>query len=268
MERIFNFLFQKKIIAPILILICTSILAKLAKTIVNKLFTRGKDNYEKKKRTTIIELSNKVLKFFLYAIAILMILDIYGINTEGLIASLGIAGVVLGLALQDTVQDLMSGIYIILENYYVIGDIIKINDFQGEVIDISLKSTKVKSAIGEVNIFSNRNVNSVINLSQARAGIKILIPTAYEESTEKVEKALEEVVAESKKLADVYKDSIYLGIDSFGQSEINYAIMIYCKSSEQWLVKRKVLKLIKEKYESENIKIPYNQIEVHNGKEI
>jgi len=267
MENIVNFLFQRKIIAPILILVLTGIIVKVSKTIINTLFTRGKDNYEKKKRVTIIELTTKIFKFFVYAIAIMMILDIYGVDTKGILASLGIAGVVLGFALQDTVQDLMSGIYIILENYYVIGDIIRINDFQGEVIEVSLKSTKVKNANGEVYIFSNRNVNAVVNLSQARAGVKILIPTAYEENTEVVEQVINEIIKEIKKEKEVDKDTNYLGIDSLDASSVNYAIIIYCKSSEQWAIKRKALKLIKEKYEEHNIKIPYNQIEVHNGKE-
>lgn len=267
MENIINFLFQKRIIAPILILVFTGILVKSSKAIINTLFTKGKDNYEKKKRVTIIELTTKIFKFFVYAIAIMMILDIYGVDTKGIIASLGIAGVVLGFALQDTVQDLMSGIYIILENYYVIGDIIRINNFEGEVIEVSLKSTKVRNLSGEVYIFSNRNVNAVVNLSQTRAGVKILLPTAYEEKTEKVENAILEILKEAKKIKDVEKDSSYLGIDSLDASCINYAIIIYCKSTEQWRIKRMVLKIIKEIYETQNIKIPYNQIEVHNGKE-
>lgn len=266
MENILHFLFQKKIIAPILILIFTGIFIKVAKILINAIFTRGKDSFEKKKRVTIIELTTKVLKFFVYAIAVMMILDIYGVDTKGILASLGIAGVVLGLALQDTVKDLMGGIYIILENYYVIGDIIRINDFQGEVTDVSLKSTKVKNANGEVYIFSNGNVNSVINLSQSRAGVKLIIPTAYEEETEKVETILKEIVSEVKKIPYVESDSKYLGIDSLDTSSVNYAIIIYCKSSEQWEIKRKSLKIIKEKYGEQNIKIPYNQIEVHNGK--
>ena len=120
----------------------------------------------------------------------MMILEIYGVDTKGIVASLGIAGVVLGLALQDTAQDLMSGIKIILDNYYVVGDTITINNFMGEVIEVPLQSTKVKSYDGEVLIFSNRNVDSVINLSQARAGVKVIVPTAYEEKTEKVEKSI------------------------------------------------------------------------------
>jgi len=267
MENILHFLFQKKIIAPILIFIFTIFLTKISKSIISTFFTKGKDSYEKKRRTTIIELTNRIFKFFLYALAIMMVLDIYGVDTKGILASLGIAGVVLGFALQDTVQDLMSGIYIILENYYVIGDIIRINDFQGEVIEVSLKTTKVQSASGETYIFTNRNVSSVINLSQNRAGVKIMIPTAYEEETSKVETALKMVVKEAKKLPNVDSDSKYLGIDSFVDSAINYAIIIYCKSSDQWEIKRTVLKMIKEMYEKENIKIPYNQIEVHNDKQ-
>ena len=265
MPNIIDFIFQEKIISPILIILGSMIIFRVLKAIISKIFTRGKNKFELKRRTTIIQLVTNVLRIFIYAIAIMMILEIYGVDTKGIVASLGIAGVVLGLALQDTAQDLMSGIKIILDNYYVVGDTISINNFMGEVIEVTLQSTKVKSSNGEVLIFSNRNVSSVINLSQAKAGVKIMVPTAYEEKTEKVEKALNKVVETMKENKDVYPESCYLGIDSLEDSAINYAFIIYCKSSEQWSIKREALKIVKEYYEKENIKIPYNQIEVHHG---
>lgn len=268
MKNIRNFIFQERIIAPVIIIICTIFVVKIMKIIVKKIFAKSQKNYVGKKRTTIMELITNVLKFFVYAIAIMMILEIYGVDTKGILASLGIAGVVLGLALQDTVEDLMSGINIILENYYVIGDTIRIDNFTGEVIELSLKSTKVKGSNGEIYIFANHLVDSVVNLSQARAGVKIEVPTAYEENSEKVETILKSIIEEVKKLPDVYQDSEYLGIEKLDVSAVNYALMIYCKSSEQYAIKRKILKMIKEIYDRENIKIPYNQIEVHNGKEI
>ena len=136
MESIISFVLQRKIVLPILIVCTTILIVRVGKVIVRKLFTRGKDNFEAKKRTTIVELISKILSFFVYAIAIIMILDIYGVDTNGILASLGIAGVVLGLALQDTVQDLMSGIYIILDNYFVIGDTVRIDNFTGEVVEL------------------------------------------------------------------------------------------------------------------------------------
>ena len=265
MENLKNFIFSEKVIAPLIILISALLIVKIIKLIVKKLFGQNKSSFNAKKKTTIIELVTNVLKFFVYAIAIMMILEVYGVDTKGILASLGIAGVVLGLALQDTVQDLMSGISIILDNYYVIGDTIRINNFTGEVIELTLKSTKIKGANGEIYIFANSLVDSVVNLSQARAGVKIEVPTAYEENTEKVETILKEIVNEIKKLPEVDDDSQYLGIELLDSSAINYAIMIYCKSSEQYRIKRIALQMIKEIYEKENVKIPYNQLEVHNG---
>ncbi len=268
MQKVVDFIFQEKVIAPIIVIVVALIAVKVLKLLVHKIFNKPSNNYLGKKRTTIVELIINVLRVFVYAIAIMMILEVYGVDTKGILASLGIAGVVLGLALQDTVEDLMSGINILLDNYYVIGDTIRIDNFTGEVIELTLKSTKIKGSNGEIYIFANHLVDSVVNLSQARAGLKIDVPTAYEENTEKVETILKRIVEEVKKLPNVYEDSSYLGIDKLDASAINYSLMIYCKSSEQSNVKRTVLKMVKETYERENIKMPYNQIEVHNGKEI
>lgn len=267
MENIKKLFFHEKIIGAILILIIGTLFYRILKELVEKVMVRGKTSYEKKKRTTIIRLTTNVIKFFIYSIMIIMILDIYGVDTKSIIASLGIAGVVLGFALQETAQDFMSGISIIMDNYYVLGDIVTINGFTGEVIEMSLKSTKIKKVTGEVLIITNHNVNTVINLSQERAGVKIDIPTAYEEDTEKVEKVLKSIVEKAKKIPNVYADSQYLGMESLDDSSISYSIILYCKQSEQWNIKRLALKMIKEAYEKENIKIPYPQIEVHNGKE-
>ena len=199
---------------------------------------------------------------------IIFILNSYGVDTKSIIASLGVAGVILGFALQSTVEDFVSGISIIMDNYFVVGDIVTFDNFTGEVIEMGLKTTKIKKANGEVYIIANRNINSVINLSQHRAGLMIKTSTAYEESTEKVEKVLHDVIEEAKNIPGVYKESKYLGIDSMEDSAINYSILISCRQDNQWQIKRDILKMIKLAYETNNIKIPYPQIEVHNGKKI
>lgn len=268
MNKFFEGLFRKEIIGPVIIVAVGFLLYKIIKVIVEKIFIHGKNTYEQKKRKTIVNLTNNVIKFFLYAIMLIMILDIYGIDTRSFIASLGIAGVVIGLALQETAQDFISGIAIITENYYVVGDLVTVNNFTGEVIELSLKSTKIKSISGEVLVIANHNITSVINLSQERAGIKVEVPTAYEENSDKVEKVLKQVVEQAKKIPNVYPDSKYLGMEEFKDSAITYSFVVYCKQSERFDIKRRILKLVKEFYEQENLKIPYNQIEVHNGKDI
>lgn len=267
-KKILDFIFQVKVIGPCIIIILGLLSVKVVTNLTKKMMNHSKKEYEIKRRNTVVELINNIIKYFIYVLMVISILNIYGVDTTSIIASLGIAGAILGFALQSTVEDFISGIAIILDNYFVIGDIIIYNDFTGEVIEMGLKSTKIRKANGEVYVIANRNINSVINLSQQKAGVMLEIPTAYEEETEKVEGVLKSVVEEAKKMPDIYKDSTYLGINNMSDSSINYAIMIYCKQDRQWQIKRDVLKLIKIAYEKENIKIPYPQIEVHNGKKI
>lgn len=267
-QKMFSFFLQEKVIGPIIILIVGFVLIKISSHMMKRIINHGKEGFEIKRRNTIVELISNIVKYFIYILMCIFILNIYGVDTKSLIASLGVAGVILGFALQSTVEDLISGISIIMDNYFVIGDIVTYNNFTGEVIEMGLKSTKIRKVNGEVYVIANRNINSVINISQHKAGLIINVPTAYEEKTEKVEKILKNVVEEAKKLPHIYSDSKYLGINEMTDSSLNYGILISCRQDLQWQVKRDVLKLIKTAYEQENIKIPYPQIEVHNGKKI
>lgn len=267
-QNIVSFFLQEKVIGPVIIITVGLILSNIIAVAMKKIIIGGKKEYEIKRRNTIVKLLNNIIKYFIYILMVIFILNIYGVDTKSLIASLGIAGVILGFALQSTVEDLISGIAIIMDNYFMIGDIITFDNFTGEVIEMGLKSTKIRKANGEVYVIANRNINSVINLSQHRAGILLEIPTAYEEKTEKVEKVLTQVIEEAKKMPNIYKESQYLGINKMNESSIDYAIMIYCKQDLQWQIKRDILKLVKSSYEKENIKIPYSQLEVHNGKKL
>ncbi len=263
-KKIIEIIFKKEIIGPIIILAIGICLINIISHTMKKLLKNGKSSFEKKRKNTIIELLNNIIKYFIYILMIIFILNIYGVDTRSIIASLGVAGVILGFALQSTVEDFVSGIAIIMDNYFGVGDTVTFNGFTGEVIEMGLKSTKIRKYNGEVYIIANRHIDAVINISQHKAKLYIEIPTAYEEKTEKVEKVLNQIVEKAKKIPNVLPESSYLGIDSMQDSAIHYLICIVCKQDTQWQIKRDVLKLVKETYEKENIKIPYQQIEVHN----
>ena len=103
----------------------------------------------------------------------------FGVDTSSFIAGLGVASVVIGLALQDALKDIIGGINIILDNFYVVGDYVKYGDFTGQVISFGLKSTKIKDFNGNVMVVSNRNIDEIINLSQDKHVILLNIPTCY-----------------------------------------------------------------------------------------
>ena len=195
-----------------------------------------------------------------------MILVLYGVNVTKLLASIGVASAIAALSLQDTLKDIISGATIIMDNYYIVGDYITYNDFTGKVVQIGLRSTKIEDFDGRVMTVANRNINEVINVSQQTASTSIIIPTAYEEPIDKVEKALQEVIDECLKWPTMKKETKYSGIKEFGDSSINYVLRIYCSPGDIWQYKRDMLKLIKRTYDKYKIEIPYKKIEVKNGK--
>ncbi len=268
LDKILDIILTKKVLGSLIVIFVSWLVIGAFKKIISRILINGKTSYEAKRRKTIIDLLGSIFKYVIYILAGLIILDFYGVDTRSLIASIGVAGAIMGLALQDTVKDLISGISLILENYLAVGDIVTYNNFTGEVIELGLRVTKIKKATGEVMVVANRNIDTIINLSQKKANLLLEIETAYEEKTDKVEKVLMTVIDRAIEDKLILPDSSYLGINELGESSIKYLIDIHCDQTERYTVKREILKRIKLAYEKNNLKIPYKQIEVHQGGDI
>ena len=266
MKEFFETLKESELLRSLLAVLIGILIYNFFKIIIRCFIKTGKNSFEKKRRNTIVKLFENIFKYIILVVAILYILNTYGIDTKSLVAGIGIAGVVIGLALQDFLKDLISGLSIILDNYYVIGDVVDYDGFIGEVIELGLKSTKIRSYTGETLSLANRNIDKIRNLSQKSSNIFISVPTAYEIPEEKVKKALNDAIKEIIKSTDADDQSEYLGIDEFASSSINYIIKIHCPQDKRIPTKRASLSIIKRIYDEQKIKIPYNQLEVHNAK--
>ncbi len=268
MEKLIEILTSKEVIGTIITIAIAYLLYNLFRFAVEKLLSKNKSEYDKKRKRTVIELLKNIFKWLLIAIVLIIILDLFGMDVSSLIASLGIASAVGALALQDSLKDIISGASIIMDNYFVVGDFVKYNDFNGQIIEFGLRSTKIMNFDGEVLIIANRNISEITNLSQKTASTLIKIPTAYEAPIEKVEKILNDIVEEIKNWETMKKDTAFIGINDFKDSCIEYGIRIYCSPGKVWTYRREILKLIKQRYDKNKIKIPYNQmeIEVHHEK--
>lgn len=272
-EPILSF-FEKKIVyGPILTIIISYIIYKTIKSIIKRIILKSNheknNSYQAKKRLTVINLVSNFVKYVIIIVSSIIILQIYGVNTSSIIASVGVLSAVIGLAFQDALKDFIGGVTIILENYYIVGDYVKYNDFTGKVISIGFKSTKIANFNNEVLIVANRNVNEIINLSQNNNSVWIDIPVAYEEKTKNVENAIDKIIKKLKKDSLINKDTIeYKGISNLDSSSIKYLLTFTTVHDGQWQAKRNALKIIKDTFEEEKIKIPFNQIEVRHGKDI
>lgn len=257
-------IFRKEVIAPIIILLVCFFLCATSKKIVTKIFSIKSKRINDNKRKTVINLINNIIIFLIIIISILLILEIFGIDTKSLVASLGVVGLVAGLALQDVLKDFIVGITIIFEGQYLVGDWVSINGFKGEVLPSNLRTTKLKAYTGEIKIIANRNINEIINYSLENTTLIVDVNVAYESDIEKVRNILDNLCDELK---DSYslKNIECLGIQELSDSSIVFRLVTILKYGDHFKLDRDIKRKIVLMFRKENITIPYNQVVVHNG---
>lgn len=268
MDKIIEFISKKEVIDIAILLVAAYFVYNIISVVIDKLIDNSKTTFERKKRTTVARLLKNIVKYVVVIIVVLIGLTICGYDIFTLVAGLGIAATILGLALQDTFKDIISGITILLENYYIVGDYVRYNNFTGIVTEFGLKSTKIKAINGEILTIANRNVTEVVNLSQKAATVVISLPIAYEEQPENVEKVInEKLLPEIEKIENVISGTTkFVGIDELSDSSITYLISADCMHETQWATKRAINKIALIILNKNKIKIPYPQVEVHNAK--
>lgn len=261
MEIIRTFIGDPRFHQPVIYIgigiIINSIVTKITKKITNK----GTNSNDKRK-TTVINLIKSIIKYLILIIVVLGVLDAYGVDTTSIIASLGVAAAVIGLAFQDIIKDFLAGITIIFDNKYAVGDIIEINGFKGTVISLGLRTTKIKAFTGEVKCIGNSSFNEVTNYNLAVSDLFIKLNVAYDTNIDKLEKVLESLREDILAIENV-QDYKLLGVDALGESGIVYMIDVTCKATTGAGIKRKVLRMVKDTFDKEKISIPYTTVDIN-----
>lgn len=256
MINILGFEIHNKFVYAFITLIVSYIAYKLLLRIINKSFTlRMKRNKVKGRRQKTIHIIIKnTLKYTFGIIVLLILLGLLGINTNAIIASVGIIGLAVGLAIQDTLRDILAGIFILADNQYAVGDIVTIGNFQGEVVFLGLKSTKLRSENGEIKILANRNISEVTNYSLHRATFFIDVPLAYNNDEKLVAEAFTALINNlSEKMSDIDCEFRYQGILSI-DDKVTYRLSVSSDIKYQQQIKREVLSSLKDILEEKKIR--------------
>lgn len=216
-----------------------------------------------KKNKTFIRMLKSIIGYILTIITVLMVLQIYGVDVTSMLAGVGIASIIIGFALQDALKDIFRGFDIVTDGYYEIGDIIKFGDNTGQVLSISLRTTKMQDInTGNIVSIANRNIDQVEVVS---GDIYLTIPMPYEYTIEKSEKILKEAVTKLKKQANINDANLY-GFTSIGDSALNYLVYVNCDPTLKLGVRRQALRTIVNTLEGHKVHIPYPQLDVHSKK--
>ena len=252
-------LFNNKVVQSICIIIINYILYLIITHFLDS--KNGKFKILKSSRgKTYIKMIKSIIRYTFIIITFIVILQINGINVTSMLAGVGIASVIIGFAIQDLLKDIIKGIDILSDQYFQVGDVIKYQDFEGRVISIGLKCTKVEN-VRTFNIvsISNRNIEQVEVVSNL---INIDIPIPYELKVIKAEETIKDILEEISKIKGV-DNCEYRGIQELSDSSINYNIKVYCKPILKVQMTRDVLRCIIVELEKHNINVPYKQIDIH-----
>jgi len=234
---------------------------------------RDQDQGEREKRTeTLVHIFETTGKVFIIIIAIFMVMKELGMDITPLLTGAGIAGLALGFGAQSLVKDFLSGFFILIENQFRVGDVIKIGEFSGVVERISLRTVVLRDLGGNVHVIPNGEVKAVTNMSYEWSRAVVDIGVSYREDVDRVMNILEDVgksMMEDATLKEVILEKpVVIGINDFGDSQVKLQVLVKTVPLKQWEVGRDLRKRIKLAFDREGIEIPSLQQLVITTKDI
>lgn len=231
------------------------------KRIINKIILSFSLNNQRKK-TFLILLSN-VISYLSIIIIVLILMNIWNVNTTAFFATLGIFGLVVGFASQKLIEDVISGFIIIVEDQFKVGDIIVVDGFRGTVQFIGLRTTHFVDAGGDIKIMSNGHINNLINYSKSNSLAITTIGISYESSIILAENVLEETFKEISKNPMVIDGPYNLGVDELADSAVIFKIIAHAKEEDKYALKRLINREVKLAFDEAGISIPFPQMVIH-----
>ncbi|MGE4169437.1 MAG: mechanosensitive ion channel family protein [Candidatus Margulisiibacteriota bacterium] len=220
-----------------------------------------------RREETLLRIFSTSAKVVVLIIVLLMILQEVGIAIGPLLAAAGVAGLALGFGGQYLIRDLITGLFIILENQYRIGDVVCIDQDSGLVEDITLRMTTLRDLDGVVHHIPHGAVTKVANFSKEFSRVNLNIGVSYSVSLEKVIRVVNEV---GKTLSEdpAWRDEItlpphFLRVDDFADSSVTIKILGETKPLKQWEVAGELRMRLKIAFDKEGIEIPFPQRVVH-----
>lgn len=230
----------------------------------------GEPEEEVKKRAdTLSRVLVNVGQVVVLLIAVFMVLSELEINTTPILAGVGIAGIAIGFGAQSLIKDLIAGLFIILENQYRVGDVVRISDVSGLVEDVNLRRTILRDLDGIVHVVPNGEIRVASNFTKEWSRVNLNVSVAYGEDLDHVISVINRV---GKELAEdpewsplILKAPQVLRVDNLGASGIDIKILGDTKPIRQWDVMGELRRRLKKAFDEEGIEIPWPHTKVYFG---
>ena len=242
---------------------------RLRKRIVRRM-TRDGSNVELEKRAaTIGGVFRKTVGAVIWVIAVIMALREAGFDIAPILAGAGVVGLAVGFGAQNLVRDVISGVFLLLEDQIRVNDVAIINGTGGLVEQINLRTTVLRGLDGTVYVFPNGSVTSLANMTHGFSYYLFDIGVAYKEDTDHVIEVVKGI-ADRMMQEEPYKNDILeplevLGVDKFADSAVIVKVRIKTMPIRQWVVGREMNRRIKKEFDRLGIEIPFPHMSLYFG---
>ena len=217
-----------------------------------------------KRAKTVITLLDGFVKYGCGLALIIIFLRGCGVNTTALIASVGILTLVVGLGAQSLIADIIAGMFIVFENEYNVGEIVAIDDFRGEVVEIGIRSTKLLDTAGNIKIINNSDIKSVVNMSRELSLAIIDCEYPYDVPQELVEKILMENLDYIKeRIPAIIEGPFYKGVSLYEDSNVACRLVAQCKEVDRFQVQRDLLREYRMLFVKNGFDLSYQQVVIN-----
>ena len=216
------------------------------------------------RQVTFIRMGLSFLKYGIGIAAVFVCASQLGAPTASLLASAGVLSVVLSFGAQNTVADIISGLFIVFEGTFKVGDMITVDDWHGQVQEIGIRNTTIRDLISEdTKIMNNSTIRTIINYSERPCYTPIKVGVDYDTDIPALEAAFErEKTAMKKNIPLGIGEILYMGIDDLSDSQMTLKFQILCRNQDQPKVKRALNREVRMMLARNGFTIPFPQVTV------
>ena len=236
-----------------------TLLLFVALNIVKTRFIKADTHFQ-----TALRLIISFTRYALFIIAIIWILFWWGVDTETLLISAGILGLIIGLGAQSLIADIIAGMFIVFDGEYKVGDFIVVDGWRGQVMEIGIRTTKIMDEGGNIKYINNNTIKAVVNQSQELSVVRCELGIFYDENLESVELKIKEYLPRIKdRIPYIVDGPYYKGVQGMEDSCVTLLFLAKCEEVNFYPARRALNREIYRMAAEMNIPIPYPQVTVN-----
>ena len=251
--------FLVRILTAGLIILIGVLAVSLGKRIIQKLTSRPNKKTDKIRKTeTMRSVLISLLRYLVSVIVAIAVLTVFGVNVKSILAMASIGGIIVGFAMQTLIKDIIYGTLILAEGSIGVGDFVRINDMDGFIDSVSLRTTVIRNYNGNVYTIPNGEIRTIANMSIVLKRAIVDIRCPYEVSRSR----LLDIISDEMETAVLEIDGItgkadIMNICAFEPDAMIIRIAVECHVKDYWRIEREIRARIKDRFDAEGIIMPH-----------